>query len=96
MTSDDSNEDKREIIKVKASTYTNYPTKNPDEITLSTEIGNTVNRSTKESIQFRFQDERTKNKEFTQRRLEADALEALKGEKKERKKIRTKRKSSPS
>jgi hypothetical protein len=78
--SDDTNEGKKEIIKVKASTYTNYPTKKPNELTVDTEIGRLDDLSTDDTAQFRLQSEGTENKEF---RLEADALEALKEKEKE-------------
>ncbi|MGH9983166.1 MAG: hypothetical protein ACRD8W_04325 [Nitrososphaeraceae archaeon] len=76
--SDDTNEGKREIIKVKASIYTNYSTKRPDELIVDTEIGRLDDQSTDDSAQFQLQSEGIENKEFTQRRLEAEALEDLK------------------
>jgi hypothetical protein len=88
MTSDDINEGEREIVKVKASTYTNYPSKKPNELTLDTEICklNVTDRDTFDSAQFRLQSKGTENKEFIQRRLEAEALEALKEKEKEEEK----------
>jgi hypothetical protein len=96
MTSDDINEGEREIIKVRASTYTNYPTKKPNELTLDTEICKltVTDRDAFDSAQFRLQSKGTENKEFTQRRLEAEALEALK--EKEKEKLQKKSVSSPS
>jgi len=98
MTSDDINEGEREVVKVKASTYTNYPTKKPNELTLDIEICklNVTDRDKFDSAQFRLQSKGTENKEFTQRRLEAEALEALKKRKRKRKKVPKKRASSPS
>jgi hypothetical protein len=93
MTSEDSNKDSRQIIRVKASTYTNYPSKKPHELTVDTEIGKVTNQSADDYAHFRLQSEGTENKEF---RLKADALEALKGEKKESEKVRAKRKSDSS
>jgi len=88
MTSDDINEGEREVVKVKASTYTNYPTKKPNELTLDIEICklNVTDRDKFDSAQFRLQSKGTENKEFTQRRLEAEALEALKEKEKEKEK----------
>jgi hypothetical protein len=80
MSSDDTDEVKRQIIRVKASIYTNYSTKRPDELIVDTEIGRLDDQSTDDSAQFRLQSEGTENKEF---RLEADALEALKEKEKE-------------
>jgi hypothetical protein len=90
MSSDDTDEVKRQIIRVKASTYTNYPTKKPNELTVDTEIGKVTHQSTDDSAQFRLQSEGTENKEF---RLEADALEALKEKEKEQIKDQKKRTS---
>jgi hypothetical protein len=83
MISEDTNEDRREIIKVKASTYTNYPTKRPNELIVDTEIGKHIDRSAEEPAQFRPRDEGTEIKEL---RLEAQALEALKEKEKKKKK----------
>jgi hypothetical protein len=96
ITSDDVNEDEREIIRVKASTYINYPSKKHNELTVDTEIGKLADQTANDSVQFQLHHEGTENEEFTQRRLEAEALEALKEKEREDRKVTKKRISNPS